>query len=334
MNLRLIDVRACVAVTAAVVLLLLAVGCGSVRAPAQPGAAAVARTQLPPASKSATIAGNEKLARTQARWLMSLVPLPPGAAPLRAAPPSLPGPALGAPSLTSQIDISRSWRLPMPLAQAILWLQAHRPTGLPENGSANGWGPQPSDATAGYSYAGQANAAWQSADLELGVAWASAGTSIMRADAVVIWLDPVPLPDNAPGPRVHVSVTERCPATDEHLVGVTNQGTDLKSRLLPAAAPTAGLECTYYGLNGRPWQLRARVILDAAAARRLAATLARQPLSHTVGGAFNCPLADGSAQIIALAYPGRPDVDVWNMLNGCSYLANGFITTRNPGGIF
>lgn len=54
--------------------------------------------------------------------------------------------------------------------------------------------------------------------------------------------------------------------------------------------------------------------------------MARLPLSHTDGGVVNCPADDGSAEVLALAYPGRLDVDLWVRLNGCSGVSNGHIT--------
>jgi hypothetical protein len=243
---------------------------------------------------------------------------------------SVAGPALGAPGVSSLIDFSRSWRLAMPLPDVIAWLQAHQPGGLPQDGSSSAGGPV-GTSSAGYSYAGPASQAWQSAELEVEVTASGPGASVLRADAVVVWLDPVPLPDNsATGQRVHVSVARGCPGTDQSRVGVTNRGADLRRRLLPAALPTAGLECRYDGLNGDPWRLRGHRLLNAAAARRVARSIARLPLSHTLGGVVNCPMDDGSAEIIALSYPGRPDVGLWVTLNGCRSVANGFITAGLP----
>ena len=37
---------------------------------------------------------------------------------------------------------------------------------------------------------------------------------------------------------------------------------------------------------------------------------------------------DGAAEVIALSYTGRPAVDLWVKLNGCQYVANGFIQTE------
>ena len=71
----------------------------------------------------------------------------------------------------------------------------------------------------------------------------------------------------------------------------------LRGRLVPPGAPTAGLRCRYGGLNGSPWQLRA------------------------------CPADDGSMAVVVLAYPGRPDVDVWVKLNGCPATSNGYIAS-------
>lgn len=212
----------------------------------------------------------------------------------------------------------------MSVSQAVAWLQAHHPRGLAQDGSSGpGWGE-----AIGYSYASHSSRAWESADLEVEVAQAD-GASVLRADAVVVWLDPVPVPDTAHGRRVHLGVTASCPATDKSIVGVTNQGADLRRRLLPAAAPTAGLVCRYYGMNGRPWRLSGHTSLTAAAARRLATSMRRVSLSHTVGGVTACPMDDGAAEIIALSYQGRPAVDLWVTLDGCRYVANGFIQAGN-----
>jgi hypothetical protein len=257
---------------------------------------------------------------------MSLVTLPPNAKALRKPPSSLQGPALGTPGVDSLIDRSRSWRLKMPVGQAIAWLQAHHPRGLAQVGSSTSSGPGQAAVT-GYGYAGRSSRAWQSADLEVEVVGAAGGTSVLRADAVVVWLDPVPIPDNGSGPRVHLSVTAHCPATDKGIASVTNQGADLRRRLLPSAAPTAGRECLYYGLNGRPFRLRSQTRLTAAAASKVARSMQRLPLSHTVGANYHCPMDDGAAELIALSYSGRPTVDLWVKLNGCRYVANGFIQT-------
>jgi hypothetical protein len=301
---------------------LLAAGCGSVRY----GAPGTGSRPARPGSATPTATRNEDLAAAQAARLLSLAPVPAGATPLRSAPRSLASPAVGAPAVRSLVDKSRSWRVPMPFAQATAWLAAHRPRHLSQAGSSQASGPA-GPTEAGYGYDGPSSPAWQSAELDVSLAPAGPHASVLRADGVVVWLDPVPLRDTATGRRARV--TTRCPRTDSGIVGVTNRGADLSQRLLPAGRPTGGLECTYYGMNGHPWQLRRVTQLTAAQARRVAATMSGLPLSHTVGAVISCPLEDGSAQIIALSYPGRAAVDLWNPLNGCRFVANGFIQAGN-----
>jgi hypothetical protein len=38
---------------------------------------------------------------------------------------------------------------------------------------------------------------------------------------------------------------------------------------------------------------------------------------------------DGSAAVIVLAYPGRPDVDLWATTSGCTTIANGHISAAS-----
>ncbi len=276
-----------------------------------------------------TIAGNRRMARQEAQRLLSKAVVPAGATPL-SKPPAWSGPAMGTPVVGSLIDFSRSWRLSMPLSQAMAWIAAHPPRGLPQDGSTTGY--QGGSANlAGYGYRGPQNRAWSSADLdvEVGARTGQSG-SVLRVDAVVVWLDPVPLTDSSAGPRLRVLVNGGCPATDKSAAGVTNTGADLTDRLLPAAKPSAGLECFYYGLNGRRFELRKHVVLTASAAGQAARSMAALPVSHVIGGIGSCPMDDGSQEIIALSYPGRPDVDLWVKLNGCRTISNGFILVNNP----
>jgi hypothetical protein len=53
--------------------------------------------------------------------------------------------------------------------------------------------------------------------------------------------------------------------------------------------------------------------------------MAGRQLSHALGGVMSCPFDDGSAELIALSYPGGPDVDLWVLLNGCGGVSNGYI---------
>jgi hypothetical protein len=269
-------------------------------------------------------AANRDLARRQARQLLSLAPVPGGAVRLGSAPRSLPDPAMGEPEVSSLVDQTRSWQIPMPFGQAVAWIEAHRPRGLHRDGSTSGWD-QDGTTTTGYGYGGPASPAWQSAELDVEVAPASHGQSVLRADGLVVWLDPVPLRDTAPGPRLRVTAARGCPASDARFRTVTNSGTGLARRLLPPGDPNAGLECRYHGANGPAWRLRRVTRLSARAARRLAASMSRLPLGHTEGGVVSCPMDDGSAEVIALSYPHAADLDLWVNLNGCGGVSNGFI---------
>jgi hypothetical protein len=310
----------------------LAAGCGST--PGRPGAAGAGRPATATAAAvtaGRTAAGNQALARQEAWRLLALTPVPAGATPL-AVVPGFAQPA-SVPVVASLVDQVRAWRLAMPFGRAAAWLQGHR-VALPVAGSGSGTTGTVQDAE--YSYRGRASAAWQSAQLDVEVVSAPGGTSVLRADGVVVWLDPAPALDRPGGPRIRVTVAGGCPARDTHaaagaspavpVTDVTNHGADLERRLLPAAAPAAGLECGYYGLNGHRFQLRSATRLSAAQARRVAATMAAVPLSHPVGEATGCPDDDGSAEVIALSYAGRGDVDLWVTLNGCTSVSNGFIS--------
>jgi hypothetical protein len=299
---------------------LLAAGCSSVP---------VAMTT---ASAAPTAAGNRELAQQEAVRLLSLTPVPAGAVPLASVPRSLPGPGLGTPGVTSLIDQARSWTVPMPLARLTAWLHAHAPRGLHDDGSTSGWGPN-GVSMIGYGYAGPDSPAWQSAELDVAVAPAGGRSSVLRADGVVVWLDPAPVRDTAPGARMRVNVSGTCPASDAGFAGVTNEnvanhnhvvanhGPDLASRLLPGAAPTAGLECRYSG----GFRLSGVTRLDAAAAAQAADPLERLPLSHVDGGVTSCPEDNGSVEVLALSYPHRADVDLWISLSGCGGVSNGYI---------
>jgi hypothetical protein len=250
---------------------------------------------------------------------------------------------MGLPGVQSLVDDSRSWQLAMPFRAAAAWLARHRPAGLPQEGSAGtAAGPPPnpppgqpafpSPGMAGYGYSGPSSPAWASAELDVEVAPAGRHDSVMRADGLVVWLDPVPVPDTAVGKRLRVLVSGSCPSTDASVVGVTNPGADLVHSLVPTARPSAGLRCRYYGMNGHPFKLASQQRLSAGQARRLAESMARIPLSHTIGGIVNCPFDDGSAEVIALSYPGgRPDVDLWVYLNGCGGISNGYIMAGGVG---
>jgi hypothetical protein len=184
--------------------------------------------------------------------------------------------------------------------------------------------------TAGIGYADpRTSSAWASAELDLGLAsGAQPGTSYVRADSIVAWLDVKPLADHARGHRIHLAAANGCPATDRGVVGVHNDaGPDLSEHLLPARPPDAVLICRYYGGNGNPFALRAARLLRGPGARKLAEEVGNIRLGHLDGAETSCPMDDGAAALVAFAYPAGTDVDLWVKLNGCGGVSNGFITS-------
>jgi hypothetical protein len=314
-------------VAAIALLSAFASGCGSVAAPAQSRSTSPAGIR-PLSAVPPTSAGNRSLARREAQRLLARAVVPPGAKPL-SAPPAFPAGPVSLPGATSVVDLSRTWRLPMmTLAQASAWLTAHSPRGLGRPDGPSGISADGTPEDLGYSYSGPVSPAWDSAELQAQVArLPSGGSTVLRVDAQVVWLDPVPIRDTQPGPPARVTIASGCPASDRGDDGVRNTGADLRKALVPAAAPSSGLTCLYDGLNGHPFRLRQHEVLSAAAAARVAAALRSISLSHEIGDTFNCPLDDGSVEIVVLSYSSRADVDLWENLTGCPYTANGFIET-------
>jgi hypothetical protein len=236
---------------------------------------------------------------------------------------------MGRPAVTSLVIDTEFWQADMPADQVVTWLASHTPAGLSPAGTSSSSGPSLDDDWAGFGYSDRANTAWQSAQLEVSVGSLaqSSTTSVIRADAVVVWLDPRPSPDNAAGQRARVTLAGGCPSSDAHLVGVTNPGAHLAASLLPAGAPTAALLCRYTGANGKTFALAHQARLGATAAQHLAKAVAKLPLSHVDGGVTSCPFGDGSAAVLAFSFPGRADVDLWVQTNGCATVANGYIST-------
>lgn len=289
---------------------------------------------------AAAVARNREAGVAEARRLLGLAPLPPGAVRAASGPPTLNGPVMGTPGVSSVVVQTQFWRAPVSLHQAGAWLASHAPKGLKSVGSSTEGSPGGSEITVGYGYTAPSTAQLQSAELDIGAASLGPFSSALRVDAVVVWTDPRPWPDGQPGRRVHVTVAGGCLATVTGLVGVSNPGADLRARLLPPGPPTAGLACRYYGSVGlsgalpvSQWQkLAHKARLGATGAGRLARTVSAAPISRTVvpaGGfhrtAYNCPMDDGAVALLVFSYPGQPDVDLWDGLSGCTLVGNGYI---------
>jgi hypothetical protein len=272
-----------------------------------------------------TAAGNRQAALAEAGRLIAVTPVPPGAVAVSGQPAALRGssPVAGTPVVSSLVTRTAYWTTPSRPADVLTWLKFHPPHHLRQGESPVSRGPhQPT--YAGYSWDAASSAAWAQASLGVGVVADGTGSAI-RADAAVVWLDPVPARDDAKGRRLHVTVSGGCPRTGSY-VGVRNTGTDLRTLLLPAATPTAGLVCGYQPRLGPQSAARARH-LTAAQARSVAAALRAFPLAHVDGGVSACPNDSETYTVVALRYPHRPDVDLWIHDTGCASVANGFIST-------
>ncbi len=219
-----------------------------------------------------------------------------------------------------------SWRVRLPFGAVRAWLLAHPPKGLRDAGAGSTGNSRSGQVIKiGDGYSAPASKAWQSADLDISATAAGPHATVIRADADVVWLDPVPVRSGPGRHPARVTLASGCPRDDRGVTGVTNPGMKLTRRLLPPGQPVAGLRCSYHGLNGHPWQLSAITHLSAAAARREARSMSAIPLSHVDGAVLMCPADDDSSAILVLAYPGHRDVDLWIHLEGCGGVSNGYI---------
>ena len=247
-------------------------------------------TSASPTDLASLAASNKKQADAEARRLLSLAHIPPGATELSAAPSSEPMPALGSSRTSSFIDHAKFYRVQMPFDAAVAWVKAHPPSGL-----AGGGGSMSGTDAGGVSVAG---------------------------------FDPRPWRDTSSGNRLTVTVRGGCPPSDKGYGGVANQGSDFDNALLPPGKPTGGLICVYYGMNGKPFSLVNQHRLSADDAAKLASVVRAMSLTHLDGGVTNCPMDDEAAAVIVLSYPNRPDAALWSKSNGCRAVTNGHIVAR------
>ena len=258
--------------------------------------------------------------------MLSVLRLPPGAGPIQGV--SKTSPVAGDPYGTrgTQLVKTRFWSVPSGHGDPLSWVKAHPPAGLALSGWGSGSGP--AGATTTLMFDAPATDVWVQAELDITEGALGPSGDVLRADAVVDWLDPRPLPDDAQGPRLRVQESGPCPASDGRSVGVANPGAGLAGRLLPAGDPEAGLVCTYDEEgNG---QLTHSVRLAATAAHRWAAAIGEVPLSHTDGLVYACPVSFTTA-VVAFAYLGRPDIDIWVQPGGCPVVSNGYVLADRLG---
>jgi hypothetical protein len=308
---------------AAIVVCVVIAGCGTAHDPASGPTQTTVHVST---SKAATVAANRAAAQAEAARLVALAKLPPGAVRLGRPPAALAGPSAGTPDVASLVDQVVAWRAGLPIAAARKWLAAHPPRGLPADGGD--LGSQSAGVTIyGTTYRAPASRAWASAELEISVAPDGPDATAIRVDALIVWLDPRPVPSGPGAHPIRVTVAGGCPPTDQGVTGVTNPGPRLTQQLLPSGPPTAGLRCKNAGGNGHlTWHLVTATRLAGPAARQAAAAMTRLRVSHADPVVTRClPPADGSAEVLVLAYPGRPDVDLFQ-LDGCGGVSNGYIS--------
>lgn len=301
-------------------LCLLVMSAAACSSSGKPGSAVPSHSQGSPSAAS-----NRAAAHREAARLLSLVRLPRGAHPLSAAPPHADS-AMGVPAATSLVDDKRYWAVPMSFNDTVAWFKAHPPKGhLKSDGSGSGSGPGYQES--GTEYAGASNPAWQSADLSLNVTSADTGRSYVRADAIVVWLDPQPIRDTSLGRRIHFSAADGCPKHDRGTPDVRNSGPGLDSAMLPAEQPVRALLCVYGVRGARPYDLTAESSLGAKAAGQVAALVRRVPLSHVDGGISGCPAAFAYTGYAAFDYRDGSSIDLRVDLSGCAMMTNGTILT-------
>jgi len=307
--------------TAAVLaaLCVAATGCGQVRVsghstPVTPQGAKARAHQ-------ATYAANRMAAAREADRLLSLARLPKRATPLGTLPRSLSQPNMGVAVATTLIDQHQAWQVPMSMDALARWVRGHAPAHLQASGSSSSTDRRGLVAR-GFSFDDRAGSdAWEQASLIVSIASIGAGSSAIRLDGMVVWLDPRPQRDSARGHRVHLDVADACPRSLAGVVGVRNgEASTLRHALLPAADPAGGVVCRYPRAGAGP--MRRHLSTDLAG--RVAAAVRRLRLSHADGEIFSCPADFGAVTIAVLHYRGG-DVDLWVRPTGCATLANGYI---------
>lgn len=275
---------------------------------------------------AASASTNKARTEAETRRLIALVTVPPKGIQSTSAPTGATGPAMGTPASASLVDTPRFWRVPISMQQSATWIAAHPPPGLTASGTAK-------EATGsvvtsiGYGYTdNQHSNAWQNAALDIGIAPDGALNSYWRADGVALWVDPTPATAPASGKRLAVTVAGGCPTSDR---GAANVPPGTRTSLLPPGTPTAGLICSYHGLNGAAFVLRSHARLDATHAEGLAHQAKTINLSHTIGGVTSCPMDDGATTVIAFRYAGGAPATLWLKDNGCRSISNGTITASD-----
>jgi hypothetical protein len=247
------------------------------------------------------------------------------------APAVLDGPAQR-PAISNLIEAERVWSIPLSFDAAQQWALAERPAGLTAEGPGFGGTYVRGGAVRlNRVYDGAGDPRWSWDELQVSIAPRDANSSYLRAGAVVSTLDQHPLPDSAAGERVRVNVAAGCPKVVSKDIGVENPGqADLDRMLVPAGAPSAALVC-HYGGAGHGSKLSSSTRYGAPGAGRLAAKARAVSLAHDDNVAHSCTVGVGKVTGFVFAFPGRPDVDLWNADDGCTFISNGHVLADENG---
>lgn len=199
--------------------------------------------------------------------------------------------------------------------------------GSDSTGRATGPGMDVADRTYGDLHRGH----WSGALLNVSVSRGTEDSAYLNVVGQVDPLDDHPRRDSTPCPRLRVLVHRPCPAAPTNgedrypEPGVKNPGQpDLDRMLVPAGTPTGGRIC-FYGNEVRPSSQR---VLDGPAAAAIATAAREVRLDHDdYDGPYGGLGSPGPGVVVlALAYPGRPDVDVQAASrSGLNWVVNGHI---------
>jgi len=278
---------------------------------------------------------------TEAQHLLALAPIPPGATEVQGPPPKvLSGPAGGTPGSRHLLDSSQLWTVPMSMDETMKWVEDHAPAQVRSVGGSKSGNFRTGEVTSrGVSWGATSTVAYDTAQVEVGVAPDGPGRSILRADGMAVWISTAPVPDTRTGPRIRVTLKSGCPESIARYADVENQDAALEQGLVPPGDPTAGLICLYgtttpsNDFNGNA--LQRSVILSSNAASELAQAVGAIRLGFAGGKVHSCPvdLVGGPMEIIVLGYAAEPDVNLWYGATGCPGLDNGFVEAGATGNL-
>jgi hypothetical protein len=261
---------------------------------------------------------------TETHYLVGLAALPAGHQRTGHVPPGLRRPVLGEPVASSLVDAARFWLVPMSFDAAVRWIRHVEPRGLALSESSSGV--DRGIRTTAVGFDAPDSAAWVSAELEYSVTSLTRSTTEWRIDGIALPLDPRPIPDDQPGPRLGHSTPASCPSGDGADVGVQATPLTPSGALVPPIRPSAALLCRYSGLNDpRPFTLDISRAVNATRAVAISERAAAIQLGHVDGAVSGCPADFATAWMVVLSYPDGSESALWYADSGCQHVANGRI---------